>query len=425
MLRNHVMRLYYMVWRMDQRIRRRMTTRGNLFLCFAIISMLLTPGFKHGVAYIIFPLFATPLLVGLLGCRLHRPKLMAKRQLPPYCTVSSPLSYEVIVTNVGQSTVRHLEVRESLAEVPDCPGEKTTPSKSFRQWFEQLQWRLGAACRSANCIKPLHPGQSVTLHLQLESMRRGAIAMQKLELLSAEPLGLCHSVAIIDAPDNILSLPRRHDTAALTDQGGGGKNYGSGAAGGIGSTNEFIYLRNYVPGDPIRHMHWPSLARHEQPIVQQLESIAPLYRVLLLDVAAKPDFFEQTVSVAASLVAPYAGTKPQSINMLAAGAVQVRGDATSRNTAEAMLVALASVRCNGSLATVQQAALAMAPQAEQILLLCSDWDNGRQKLCQKLQIHCKDFRVLYISDTVPEETIPQLQHLDANNIAAALAAMKL
>ncbi len=74
----------------------------------------------------------------------------------------------------------------------------------------------------------------------------------------------------------------------------------------VGDSQEFIQLRDYRPGDPLRHIHWPSFAKAGRPVVKEYQDEYFTRYALVLDTFADiagEEAFEAAVSVAASFVA--------------------------------------------------------------------------------------------------------------------------
>jgi uncharacterized protein (DUF58 family) len=73
-------------------------------------------------------------------------------------------------------------------------------------------------------------------------------------------------------------------------------------ASSVGDSEEFIGLREYRPGDPMRRIHWKSWARTGKPIVREHQEEFFVRHALVLDTFAPvaDDRFEDAVSVAAS-----------------------------------------------------------------------------------------------------------------------------
>jgi uncharacterized protein (DUF58 family) len=79
---------------------------------------------------------------------------------------------------------------------------------------------------------------------------------------------------------------------------------GVSAATSVGESEEFVALREYRPGDPLRRMHWKSFAKLGKPIVKEHQEEFFVRHALILDTFGGPadaELFEEAVSVAASL----------------------------------------------------------------------------------------------------------------------------
>lgn len=69
-----------------------------------------------------------------------------------------------------------------------------------------------------------------------------------------------------------------------------------------GAGLDFMGLREYMPGDPVRHIHWPSSARRDEPVVReyQQEGVRPI--VVIPDFAHSGAVTERIISVAGAIV---------------------------------------------------------------------------------------------------------------------------
>ena len=97
---------------------------------------------------------------------------------------------------------------------------------------------------------------------------------------------------------------------------------GTAPAASIGLSDEFIGIREYRQGDPLRHFHWKSCARLNRPMVKEFEDeFFPRY-ALALDTFAAPNtlaHFEEAVSIAASFACTV-DTKEAMLDLLFVGA---------------------------------------------------------------------------------------------------------
>ncbi len=81
---------------------------------------------------------------------------------------------------------------------------------------------------------------------------------------------------------------------------------GEAASSTVGQSGDFTSVREYRPGDPLRHIHWKSWAKTGKPIVKEYEDVFFPRHGLVLDTFAPAEhtaLFEEAVSVAASFAA--------------------------------------------------------------------------------------------------------------------------
>jgi uncharacterized protein (DUF58 family) len=108
-------------------------------------------------------------------------------------------------------------------------------------------------------------------------------------------------------PATITVLPRRHPLPPIELPGTARFQIGGeSTSNSIGNAGEFVSLRDYRRGDPLRQIHWRSWARTGRPIVKELEDTHyPRYGLVVDTFAAGggAEVFEDVVSVAASFAA--------------------------------------------------------------------------------------------------------------------------
>jgi hypothetical protein len=102
----------------------------------------------------------------------------------------------------------------------------------------------------------------------------------------------------------VLILPKRYELPPIDLCGS--RRYQSGGvalASSVGDSEEFVSLRDYRPGDPLRRIHWKSWAKVGKPVVKEYQDEFFLRHALILDTfcdAGYSEALEQAVSVAAS-----------------------------------------------------------------------------------------------------------------------------
>lgn len=174
-----------------------------------------------------------------------------------------------------------------------------TPLLGMRDPVSSTQ---GAALQLA----PMRRGQSARAAYRLPTHQRGRISVGPLRLTRTDVLGLA-SRSVVAAPrTTVLVLPRWERVAvpgAGRDRGRLAQHLRMRALGRQGE--EFRALRDYVPGDDLRHIHWRASARGETFKVRETEVAGMKTLAVVLDLAAgshTPASFERAVSAAASIV---------------------------------------------------------------------------------------------------------------------------
>lgn len=133
----------------------------------------------------------------------------------------------------------------------------------------------------------LPPGRSDTVQYGLRLARRGVHTVPSIELESSDLLGLAPHVRRIPLATEIIVYPRTvelaHELLPL-DRGGGSAPIEASREKGEGSG--FFGIREYRPGDPLRHVHWPTTARLDRLAVIEWEAEQSTDTILALDTRA-------------------------------------------------------------------------------------------------------------------------------------------
>jgi hypothetical protein len=269
----------------------------------------------------LFSLSLGMLLIGCAWAMLRKASLEGKRELPRFATAGETLHYHVRIRHLGSGDIRRAwlsdtppDPRPSLEDFSILrePGEEER--NGFDRKFAYFRWcwlLLGNLSFSGGFSKKeLHikHGQHDRIPLELTPLRRGVIRLDDLRVLLPDPFGLFQRCRKVAAPAALLTvLPKRYPLPPLELPGSAAfKISGEANTNTIGTSGEFVGLRDYRPGDPLRQIHWKSWARLGRPIVKELEdTFYPRYG-LIVDTHScnRTDHqFEECISVAASFAA--------------------------------------------------------------------------------------------------------------------------
>lgn len=131
---------------------------------------------------------------------------------------------------------------------------------------------------------PLEPGFRRALsYTSFCSRHWGLYRVGPLEVVAADPAGLFHARRQIPLFDDFAVFPRVYDVAGLGRLGTRPTLAPHDtSAGRPGRSLLYLGVRDYRPGDDLRHIHWPASARRGAPVVKEYEvDLAPHFTVFV------------------------------------------------------------------------------------------------------------------------------------------------
>jgi uncharacterized protein (DUF58 family) len=171
--------------------------------------------------------------------------------------------------------------------------------------FSGVQLELPIGDRVIERVLPALPrGGIVDERLQIPTTRRGVVPIGPARTVRADPIGIVRREIVWSGTVLLHVHPRTVAMGALSS-GFVRDLEGSPTRDLTASDIAFHALREYVPGDDRRHIHWRSSAKTGTFMVRQYEETRRSRLVVLLDLDgsgyASEDEFELAVSAAASL----------------------------------------------------------------------------------------------------------------------------
>ena len=397
--------------------RRRFTRAG---LCVAggfFVTGAVGSDIENTVVYQAFALLLSLLIYAFASSFFFRARFSAVRSLPHFGTAGQPLNYRVMVKNLTREKQAGLTLLENLAD----------PRQPFADWlaFQLAENRRVRAFRvsprrhknsfQVTTVKEggvplLPPGGEAEVHMEILPVRRGILPFAGVTLARPDALGLFRSFRRVVAPQTVLILPRRYPLSSIALPGA--LRYQEGGvslAANVGRSEEFVSLREYRHGDPLRHIHWRSWAKVGRPIVKEFEDEFFVRHALVLDTFAdEPDneVFEEAVSVAASFACTVL-TQESLLDLLFVGN-QSYCFTAGRGLAHAdqLLEILASVRaCRvKKFESLEHLVINHISVVSGCICVFQRWDEARKKFVKKLRALGVPLLVLVI--VAPGETKP-------------------
>ncbi|MFO1488318.1 MAG: DUF58 domain-containing protein [Verrucomicrobiota bacterium] len=438
-------RLYRLFSWMHYHASRRLSTAGMLVLCAMVAAGAMGVDTDSTVTYQAFaPLFFL-LAVSMLCSLFFRAKFSATRLLPQFGTVGLPFTYTVRARNLTSKTQAGLMLLENLADprpsfddwfAAQLADERRVRSFKFNQRTNRAFHR--AMVKEAN-LPPLAPGGEAETQVSLVPLRRGSLRFTGFTFARPDPIGLFRSFIRVAMVQTVLVLPRRYPIPRLALPGTEKYQEGGVAmAANIGRSDEFVSLRDYRRGDPLRHIHWRSWAKIGKPIVKEFEDDYFTRHALVLDTFTddpRSPVFEEAVSVAAS----FACTIPTQESLLDLLFIGPRAFCftSGRGLAHAdqMLEVLASVEAipGQSFRTLEQLVIEHSASVTGCIFVLLTWDDARKELVRKLKVLGVPVLVIVMAEADSEAVLapgpmmdePERFHvLEVGRVEEGLARLK-
>ncbi len=371
------------------------------FLIGLCLASLVMGGNLGRSAVILLSMFVLGvLLVAFAWAFFRKAKVSASRFLPAHAVVGEELRYRVRIQNDGKKTLSDL----SILEVSDDPrpsfwefSHLKEPGEKNRNFFDRIfafyrwkwlltrggQWKNSGPSQAIN----LASGDSHKSMLSVRPLRRGVMTLDDLRVILPDPFGLFQRCRIASCQaDEVLVLPKRYALPSFHFSGKSESDLsGDGFSSQRGEGEDFLGLRDYRHGDPIRKIHWKSWARNGEPMVKLHEENRFSRYGLILDANLNhsgAEIFEECVSVAASFIS----TMEEGRWLLDLLFVQNEPEVYRASQGHQLMEALARVKASDESDYKQVEGLVQrhVKELSAVVVVLSGWDEEREGFIKSL-----------------------------------------
>ena len=268
------------------------------------------------VAYQVFTFLLALLAISMVCGLFFRNRFTARRILPRFGTVGEPLPYRIVIQNNTPKRQRDLDIfdngddpRPTLREFVDMaePGQEKRNLFDriigYHRWLWLLSKKEGGVSKKQT-LPPLSPQSEGEVQVEIVPGQRGHLNLKSLAVTRPDPFGLFRGSVTLPLEQSVLILPKRYSLPAVSLPGT--RKYQPGGVAltySVGDSQEFVSMRDYRPGDPLRRIHWRSWAKTGKPVVKEYQEEFFVRHGLILDTfqeAERSEKFEEAVSVASS-----------------------------------------------------------------------------------------------------------------------------
>jgi uncharacterized protein (DUF58 family) len=209
----------------------------------------------------------------------------------------------------------HLDVHRSLSSVRVHPGSRVTVTLGvhnggpgtapFLLLEDSLPSEFGKPARVV--VTGIPPRERQVVSYTFVCRRRGRFTVGPSTIVMTDPFGLARVRVSAGSTNELIVYPAVEDLdmKGLAVQGAGSGD--SAVRHLYRSAAEFYTMREYVTGDDLRRIHWPSVARTGQLMIRQDETTRRSVATIFLDNrqtalgSSGSGGFERAVSVAATV----------------------------------------------------------------------------------------------------------------------------
>jgi hypothetical protein len=411
---------------------RRRFSKAGIFLIFCL-ALFASVGLDTNItmAYQGFVVLFTIFLLSTIWCctesirqkrfRKKRQRFIsAERLLPRFGTVGERIEYQVTLRNHSTQSIQGLSYLEDLPDPRPQLGEflnshfiEEEKQSVLDRHLGSYRWtRLIEQKRSAilteQFIPSLAANRETEMKIDLIPNRRGYIRFEGMTFAMPDLFGLIRTFDHHEAQQSLLILPKRYSLPNYALPGRRQYQQGGVAlASSVGESEEFVSLREYRPGDPLRRIHWRSWAKTGKPVVKEYQDEFFIRHALILDTFLENTneaVFEEAVSLASSFACTIQ-TQDSLLDLMFVGTEAycfTAGRGVSHT--EKMLEILAGViPCtNKPFMSLHNLIMQHVSELSGCVCIFLQWDHSRQELIHLLKSLSIPLHVFVITDREKE-----------------------
>ncbi len=166
---------------------------------------------------------------------------------------------------------RARSLRASVGDIFEEHFELTNDSSIAKLWIEISNESNMPGASGSRLLTMVGRKQKRTHLARTRLIRRGGFRLGPTRLISGDPFGLFRTERVFPAEHSLIIFPMIYEIGSFISPPGllpGGQVIRRKA---MDITPHASGVREYVPGDPMKRIHWPTTARRGQIIVKEFE----------------------------------------------------------------------------------------------------------------------------------------------------------
>ncbi len=408
-------RWYSKTYNINDKLTKALTTQGQAVFLIVFALFLFGLNTRASLLYHVFSIALTLLIIDAISLVFKIPPVKVTRYIPGNVVAGKTAKY-----NVSIKTKRYYLKRNTLyyREVPADPRPSyetfistPEPGENKRNWFDKrmayYRWKwivernLGAKYSEFQ-ITGKTVGDEVIFSAEITPVRRGKIKFACSFVYVKGVFGLFKRGRCVENPQEVIVLPEIFPIEKIDFMEGASDEASENTreTEETGAGYELKSLREYVPGDSPRFIHWKSSAKTGTLKIREHHKEIDAGTVIFLDTFIKESYkkeLEGAVSLTASLL-DYFSAVNMMPSMLIAGNRIYEIDSNTKEIFQELLVVLALVetlRENEVAEMFPQVSLA-GSNSGSVLFVTPDYDDKKHQFALKLQqLNIKVFPICF------------------------------
>lgn len=312
---------YSAFYRLNEKIERKFTITGQALVLCAFTLIFFGLNTHVSMLFVVFAASIALLLADAVSLMFKSFRFEFERFLPECASKGVEVKYPVLLrVKSGKESLENLFYSEvPAAPMPTFevfnatkePGEEKRNAFDRRMGYYRWKWLIAKNCAGKYAefaVSGRKTDGGILFNASFQPERRGKIAFGGAYIFHKGIFGLLKKGKIVSNPGSFLVLPEIKESFEIPENEGEAaneKNEKTREMQETGSGFELRSLRDFVPGDSIRNIHWKSSAKSGQLRTKEFYKEVDSGSVVFIDNFFEEHYsedFEKILSAAASLL---------------------------------------------------------------------------------------------------------------------------
>ena len=213
-----------------------------------------------------------------------------------YILASALLSYMLVSGIFGRGNIHALSIQVEFPEeiYARTPTPITVRLTNPRRFLPAMLIRVVTTGRTV-LFPYVAAASSSDAVIQVTFPHRGRCPIDPIRLASPFPFNFFTRFRTLDQPGELVIFPKPRNCAEVHARVEMNRRGGEQSVDRLGDAGDILAIRSYLPGDPLKHIHWKSTAKTGRIQTKEFAAVDEPDLVIAFDQVPVPDL-EQRIS---------------------------------------------------------------------------------------------------------------------------------